>query len=284
MNDPLNNPAPQSPAPGGWTPQQPSPQVPAQPATPASSPFETPTAPAANPVSPQAAPIGSDPIMMEPAAPKSNIGLFIVLGVLLIVGGVVAASMLGWLNFGNFLGGSPEPSPSASVSPSSSPTAVLNRNDQQRKADLANIKTSLQKYYNDKQSYPVATTMEKTTDPNSVLAAALVPTYMAALPVDPLSPNSYYAYKSDGKSYELTATLEDRTDPSGLEAGGIYLYKVTDTSFETPSSNEAAGSNVEEEPTSPYIEDSTSSSSSSSSSSSGSADANSSADAEAILQ
>lgn len=279
---------PQAPAPGAWTPQQPAPQVPAQPsAAPASSPFESPvapTAPSGMPGSP-GAPIGSDPVMMEPAAPKSNTGLFIILGILLIVGGVVAASMFGWFKFGDLIGGgNPEPSPSASPSPS--PTVVLNRNDQQRKADLANIKTNLQKYYNDKQSYPVAATMEKTSDPNSVLAAALVPTYMTALPVDPLSPNSYYGYKSDGKSFELTAALEDRTDPSGVATGSVYIYKVTDISFETPSTNNASGSNVDtsnQEPITPEDEIN-SSSSSSSSSSSGSSSANSSADADAILQ
>lgn len=282
MNDPLNNPSPQSSSPGGWTPQQPAPQVPAQPAAPASSPFEAPAAPMATPASPQSAPIGSDPVMMEPASPKSNMGLFIILGVLLIIGGVVAASLLGWVNFGDLLGGgNPEPSSSASVSPSASPTAVLNRNDQQRKADLANIKTNLQKYFNDKQSYPVATTMEKTTDPGSVLAAALVPAYMATLPVDPLSPNSFYGYKSDGKSYELSAVLEDLTDPSCMVTGKICIYKVTDTSFETPSSNEAAGSNTEiSEP----VPTTSTSSSSSSSSASGSSSASSSANAEAILQ
>lgn len=281
MNDPLsNNPGTTSTPPASaWTPQQSAPITP-QPASLASSPFEAPSVP--NIASPSNPPADLGPVMMEPAGPKSNVWLFVVLGILIIVGLGVVASMLGWINFGSLLGMG-KPTPSVVIAPSPTASVITNKNDEKRKADVANLKTQLQKYYRDKQSYPIAPTMEKTSDANSALKTALVPNYLADLPLDPLSPNSFYGYKStDGKSYELTAALEDITDPSCIQTGNVCIYKVTDISTETPSSNTATGSTSDT--TSIPTDQVTTSTDSNSSSGSSSGSASASADASANAQ
>lgn len=232
MNDPLAGnqmPTPNQPVqPTGWAPQ------PQTSAPVASSPFEA--QPIPNITGPASAPLDemSGPVMMEPAKPKSSLWLFIILGVLIVIALVFLAAWLGWLNFGNIFGA--KSTPVVSVSPTLTPTVVVNKNDANRKTDLINLKTALQKYYDAKQSYPISTTTSKTSDSNSPLSV-LVPDYIASLPLDPLSPNDYYGYKSDGKTFELTAVLEDKTDSSGIMAGNFFLYKVTNASPETPSTS-----------------------------------------------
>jgi hypothetical protein len=148
---------------------------------------------------------------------------------------------MGWLNFGKLFGSKPKPTPSVTT-----PIVVVNKNDATRKTDLINLKTALKKYYNAKQSYPTSITLSKTSDPDSPLKV-LVPDFIASLPIDPLSPNNYYGYKSeDGKTFEITAVLEDKSDQAGIVVGTLFLYKVTDSSSDTPStSNPSADSTME---------------------------------------
>lgn len=237
MNQPTNdlggvNSMNQLPAtPGGLPPLTPAIAASTPIPTTASTPFESSVPDLTGPTGPTPTNegMGSN---MEPMAPKSNAGLFIILIVLVLIGGVVLAVWKGWLNFGNLLG-SKTPTPAPSITTPFSPVSVFNKNDSARKADLANLKTALLTYYNDKQSYPVSPVLAKASDPNGILKV-LVPTYIVQLPIDPLSPNSYYGYKSDGKSFTLSASLEDQADPSGVPVGNLYLYQVTNTSIETP--------------------------------------------------
>lgn len=250
----------QTPQSGGWAPQ---PVVPSNPVPVNSVPINVATT--SNPVTPAysaPAPVSSfgaspmpnltgpttapsvqssGPVMMESAKPKSNIWLFVVLG-LIVVGGIIALGIsMGW--FGGLLGAKVETSPSPTASPVvSTPVIVVNRNDAIRKTDLINLKTALGKYYSAKQSYPTSISISKTSDVDTPLKV-LVPDYISSLPVDPLSPTNYYGYKSaDGKTFELTAVLEDQSDQAGTFVGNYFLYIVTDYSQETPSTSNPSDS------------------------------------------
>jgi len=66
-------------------------------------------------------------------------------------------------------------------------------------------------------------TLEQTRS-SATLLAALVPTYMTAMPVDPLSNTYWYEYSSlDGTSYKLRSVVEDPTNPSAKK-GVTYSY------------------------------------------------------------
>lgn len=213
------------------------------PAAPVSNPFET-TPPPVSPVSGPTAPLNNQP-MMEPAGPKSNAVLIIALVILLVVGGLVMASWLGWINLGGLEkiwggGKTATVTPITNNAPDTTPAVTNNNaNDLQRKTDLANIKAALKEYFAANQSYPVAATTEKTID--SAALKVLVPDYIAALPLDPLTPTNYYGYKSaDGQTFELTCVLEDTTDPKGITTGSVFLYRITDATNETTATTPAA--------------------------------------------
>jgi len=235
--------------PTGWAPQAaPAPSAPAAPVM-APLPNEVPTTPFESSIPDLTGPTGPSPLGggassgMEPAAPKNNTGLIIVLVVLILIGVLILAVWKGWLNFGDLLS-QKTPTPSATPTESFIPISVVTKNDAARKADLANIKTALLKYYNDKQSYPISPVLAKASDPNGVLKDLVTNGYITQLPIDPLSPNSYYGYKSGGKSFTLSAALEDRTDPAGIPMGDLYLYQITDTSVEPPLVGPDAVSNT----------------------------------------
>lgn len=247
INEPPASPQPASPVSpsqggpagelGGWAPAAepvPAPMPPPPPPPTASNPFET-TPPPVPPVSGPMSPMGDEQGMMESGSRKSSLPLIGILALLLIIGGLVFASWMNWISLGGIeklWGGGKTPV----VEPTPEPTPVTtNVNDAKRKEDLSNLKTALKQYYTATQSYPVAATTEKTLD--SVALKVLVPDYITALPVDPLSPTYYYGYKSDGITFELTCILEDKTDTSGILTGDILLYEVTDISTETPTSS-----------------------------------------------
>lgn len=192
-------------------------------------------------------PAGFQPPGMQPPSPQPGGGktwiLIIILILILVVGGLVFASWQGWIS----LGGIEKLWKKTTTTVPETPTDTgkkANANDTQRKADLTQIKDALKNYFQANQSYPEAATVQKTLDQNSVLVGALVPTYIDKLPVDPLSPTYYYGYTSDGKTFSLTAVLEDKTDASGIKVGDILIYKVTDTSVETPTSSSSSSSST----------------------------------------
>ena len=240
MNQPFNNPA--------QPPQN-------QPVAPAGGPFEQPT----QPVVPQPQPQSQPQPPGDPNQPPSPYGfqsmepphegggktwiLIVVLLIVLILGGLVFASWEGWISLGGveslWKKDKTTSTETASTTPTNTSTTTkttTNTNDATRKSDLASIKAALKKYYQANQAYPIATAVQKTSDATTALKV-LVPTYIAKLPVDPLSPTKYYGYKSDGKTFELTCVLEDTTDPAGIKTGTLYIYKVTDTSTETSTTS-----------------------------------------------
>lgn len=117
---------------------------------------------------------------------------------------------------------------SPSLSPARSPEVTTNINDQTRKTDLETIQKALVNYFANNGSYPKTEgAVVKTSDKESPLAQALVPTYLTVLPDDPLAPQYYYGYQSDGANFELTCILEDTSDPAGTKINNYYLYKLT---------------------------------------------------------
>ena len=83
--------------------------------------------------------------------------------------------------------------------------------DARRVADLKQLQTALELYYSDNVAYPEATTQTSAT----TALADLSPTYIAAVPDDPLGGSYHYVYKStaDGTFYCL-GTAYEGTAPS----------------------------------------------------------------------
>lgn len=254
MNQPFNNDQPVQPT--QTSAQMQTPGASMAPAN--SSPFESPTQPV-SPAQPSSVPPanmggmptqGVDNSGMAPmSSPKSSWGLIIALVVILFLGVLVFASWEGWISLGGI---EKLWKKSATTTTTTTPTATdtTNANDKQRKTDLADLKAALAKYYQAQQAYPVALTTQKTSDTTNVLSA-LVPTYIAKLPIDPLTPTYYYGYKSDGKTFEITAVLEDKTTTGGTQVGTLYLYKVTDASVETPVATSATDTTTDTTATAP---------------------------------
>jgi type II secretion system protein G len=76
-------------------------------------------------------------------------------------------------------------------------TANRKSRDSRRKADLNEIKTALELYYDDFLGYPAAT-------------SSLAPNYIKTVPTDPRAPAQTYTYTvaANGSAWTLNATLE----------------------------------------------------------------------------
>jgi len=105
--------------------------------------------------------------------------------------------------------------------------------DARRKSDLNELRTALRLYYNDYQSYPTASSNNEISCGGLELAwgAAFTcgtTTYMAELPVDPLSSQSYYYVRgTDTDAFQLYACLENISDPDAIACGGIMASCTT---------------------------------------------------------
>jgi len=126
--------------------------------------------------------------------------------------------------------------------------------DSLRKADLLKIATALEFYRTDNKSYPSLDPSDTTnlnTVMNSGLTAALVPTYLPAMPTDPKNPAStkydqQYQYASSATlgtkstSFTLYAVLEKPTAedkitvPDPIGTGNCPKYVKTGTNFAGP--------------------------------------------------
>lgn len=225
---------PSTPPPYASAPNTPVP--PASFPSPVSSPAvppATPNEPGGSLVFPGGSNSGAANLDGRPRGGSSGSWLYIVLlTILLALAIVVFLSWKGWINLGGveklWGGAAATPTPMASWAPSAEP--VPDSNDAIRKKDLASIQLALKKYYADNGNYPVSAVEVKTSDSQSILAQALIPTYMSILPDDPLAPQYYYGYKSDGRTFELTCVLEDSTDTAGVPMGNLNIYTVTDSS------------------------------------------------------
>ncbi len=88
--------------------------------------------------------------------------------------------------------------------------------DSQRKSDLRNIKTALETYYNDNNTYPDSSGWEADLEANGA--------YIKDVPEDPKSKSAYaYTPSCTGSvcdSYTISATLENSRDPEATN--GTY--------------------------------------------------------------
>jgi hypothetical protein len=98
--------------------------------------------------------------------------------------------------------------------------------DAKRLADMLALKEALLEIYQKQGTYPVATAIDKTNS-SRVLKGALVPTYIASLPIDPQDPTAYYGYTSDGFSFKLTSIVEQSSSPGAKKGNGFYYQEVT---------------------------------------------------------
>lgn len=112
----------------------------------------------------------------------------------------------------------------------------LRSRDAQRKNDLNQIKIALSTYYNSQNPAqyvpssgdptPVKITITDTTD---ALTAALKPTYIKDIPLDPLnSGNNLYKYQSFltgtvNTDFKLFGTLENLNDKNGWAGGSGWV-------------------------------------------------------------
>lgn len=102
--------------------------------------------------------------------------------------------------------------------------------DATRKADLELVRSGLEIYKADCNSYPDSLGASLVGDGSSN-SCALTNTYIKAVPTDPLTTGSYL-YSSDGTTYELCASLEQGgttvTCGGSSSCGeGTCNYKVT---------------------------------------------------------
>lgn len=100
-----------------------------------------------------------------------------------------------------------------------------------RVSDFKTVKTALELYYNDFNSYPVQNGNWSSVCPGWVVVTAnntipgLVPTYMPSFPVDPsfvsgVTANCYMYYSPDGISYKfMDYLINDMTAADALKTG-----------------------------------------------------------------
>lgn len=87
--------------------------------------------------------------------------------------------------------------------------------DVKRVGDMYQLQLALQGFYDDTQAYPGGDGVATTCSSLASTLTALVPTYIAGLPVDPGGGGLVYAYDAalttNGQSYVLRADLENNT-------------------------------------------------------------------------
>jgi hypothetical protein len=111
------------------------------------------------------------------------------------------------------------------------PQTSVQINDAQRKLDLASIKSALENYKSINGKYPIAASYVALNSTTNVVAKALVPKHLSALPTDPKTVSGwYYAYKSaNGTAFTLSTKLENLVDPALTNVSGQSYYLVEST-------------------------------------------------------
>ena len=115
------------------------------------------------------------------------------------------------------------PEPNAQASPQATASAgpdlsTPEARDAQRKKDLAEIKTALMEYRNEKKSFP--------KEMNE-----LSPDFLEIIPADPLAPKYTYRYVRTGAGFRLTAVMENPNDADdGKDGKKDKIYTVTEKS------------------------------------------------------
>lgn len=95
--------------------------------------------------------------------------------------------------------------------------------DAKRKSDLELVRSGVEIYKSDCNTYPISSQL---TPGSSLVGAGAVPgcvgnIYISQIPNDPTSPNSTYSYSSDGVTYAICAALEQAPSPAPDPNGPI---------------------------------------------------------------
>ena len=97
--------------------------------------------------------------------------------------------------------------------------------DAQRKANIKQVQTALNIYYNDHEQYPISETNEPTVQGYQMIKGVLESadeTYVPEMPHDPLNTDQYvFKYWSDGQKFKLAFETEDPSDQSPQIAWGL---------------------------------------------------------------
>jgi hypothetical protein len=111
------------------------------------------------------------------------------------------------------------------------PQTSVQINDAQRKIDLASLKAALEDYKSINGKYPIAKSYVALNTTTNVVAKALIPKHLAALPTDPKSADGwYYAYTSTaGLTFTLSTKLENLVDPALTTVNGTSFYLLQST-------------------------------------------------------
>ncbi|MCL5411139.1 MAG: hypothetical protein M1150_00105 [Patescibacteria group bacterium] len=136
------------------------------------------------------------------------------------------------------------PDSSADQETQGSQTALAkasNKNDSQRKKDLKEIGTALEKYYKKNKTYPAFSKEGYQWCDATRLKQDLVPDFLSSVPTDP-SGKPYFIYLIPDKGYVAATNLEDTTDPDATkekliryDMGEIYGGTYTDIKFNVDS-------------------------------------------------
>ena len=106
------------------------------------------------------------------------------------------------------------------------PGADAKKDDDQRLKDLQDLQSALQSYKKVIGSFPVSNGTEQ-TGASATLFSALVPKFITAMPVDPLSSMYYYGYTSDGSTFTLRAIAEDGSRLEAKQGSNYYYFQIT---------------------------------------------------------
>lgn len=148
-----------------------------------------------------------------------------------LVGGFILICLLVYFLYKFFFGGSDIGGGGAVVVPTSvvtttpvvtpTPVATLSVNDAQREIDIADLRIALNAYYQNRQSYPIATNY------NSLLNALIGGGYLTRRIQDPAFPGQEYMYTVDssGSSYEVIVTF-DTTASTLLRGASSSVYRM----------------------------------------------------------
>ena len=97
--------------------------------------------------------------------------------------------------------------------------------DAQPKANIHQVQTALNLYYNDHEQYPVSSGNEPTAAGWEIIREVLESpdnTYIPEMPTDPLNTDQYvFKYWSNGQKFEITYDTEDQNDRSPLHSWGL---------------------------------------------------------------
>lgn len=104
--------------------------------------------------------------------------------------------------------------------------------DARRKSDLELIRSGLEIYKADCNTYPASITFGSSLGGSGTPSTCLATnTYIADIPTDPTSTTRSYIYSSDGATYEICTSLEQETGTvtcgGSSNCGSTCNYKVT---------------------------------------------------------